>query len=655
MINSPRSTVRKSSIFIKNFQFPPTADYQGKTPNHIPSQLELKQQIEKRMLSKYDFSLEAFYRMKINQILNHHSIPYARYKERLIEIDINEFLKQEYSTEEINAKLKLIILILSFLIKEYPNYTSLFNVYQIMQINMMQKQKLINNNYHLLIEEYRKKANINIGNVNNIFDSDFFNESQQDDDSKYYAPIFFTDKMNKSDSIGSVENLVKYIYNVEKGYDDIGNGLLKTPTIRSKKNKKRRIGAMFSIIKKMTSYDLNGSNIDVFNLNPNYHSEKIKYNPKCISNLDNKNAIKEDENDLVNSFEDNSNSNNANTNSLKAIHLLQVRIKKTKTNSYLTDHNRQKLLERSPFKKNRLISERKENNKRNSILTISNSNNSLNNNLSRSISHNNSNNINSNKSNTISSINNNISSNSPSRIRYSNFRKSLENNYKTINNTPSINKFAKTSAFIEKMRNKHKKYKNFSLSHEKLYLDNYKKEDKNYETSDTNGNTISPKKKIGLFFSNTNQKTNLLKIFLTRKMIEKDHNFPPLFSHSKNSKSDIINSITSAKKFKVVKNKPGQIVSPMTSPVVPKVKGENNKYIFQSPGDFSRSKCFYTLSSFNSNIKPSQLTHSYTKKVKQKNNSKKVLEDCSQSYNMGYNIINNKMKKIRHLNLNANK
>ena len=162
MINSPRSTVRKSSIFIKNFQFPPTADYQGKIPNHIPSQLELKQQIEKRMLSKYDFSLEAFYRMKINQILNHHSIPYARYKERLIEIDINEFLKQEYSTEEINAKLKLIILILSFLIKEYPNYTSLFNVYQIMQINMMQKQKLINDNYHLLIEEYRKKANINI-------------------------------------------------------------------------------------------------------------------------------------------------------------------------------------------------------------------------------------------------------------------------------------------------------------------------------------------------------------------------------------------------------------------------------------------------------------------------------------------------------------
>ena len=60
------------------------------------------------------------------------------------------------------------------------------------------------------------------------------------------------------------------------------------------------------------------------------------------------------------------------------------------------------------------------------------------------------------------------------------------------------------------------------------------------------------------------------------------------------------------------------------------------------------------IRAFNSNIKPSQLTHSYTKKVKQKNNSKKVLEDCSQSYNMGYNIINNKMKKIRYLNLNAN-
>lgn len=653
MITSPRSTIRKSSIFINNFQFPSTADYQGKARNNIPSQLELKKQIEKRMLSKYDFSLEAFYRMKINQILNRRSIPYARYKERLIEIDLKDFLKQEYSSKEINSKLKLIILILSFLIKEYPNYTSLFNVYQTMQINMMQKQKLINDNYHLLIEEYRKKANINIGNMNNIFDSDFFDESQQDDDSKIYDPIFFTDKMNKSDSIGSVENLVKYIYHVEKGYDDIGNGLLKTPTIRSKKNKKRRIGAMFSIIKKMTSYDLDGSNVDVFNLNPNFHSEKINYNSKFISNLDNKNVIKEDENDSVNSFEGNANSNNTNINSLKAIHILQARIKKTKTNSYLIDHHRQKLFGRSPFKKNKLISDIKENSKRNSVL-INNSNNSLNNNLSGSISHTNSNNINNNKSNTISSMNNNISNNNNSSgIKYSNFRKSIENNYNTINNTPSINKFAKTSAFIERMRNKHKKSKNFSLSHEKIYLDNInRKEDKIYETSDTIGNTISPLRKIGLFFSNSNQKTNLLKQFLTRKIIEKDKNFPSLFSHTKNAKSEIMNSITEAKKFKVVKNKSGQIISPITSRFAPKVKAENNRYIFQSPGNVSKNKCFCTLPSSNSNTKPSQLTHSYTKKIKKKNNSKEVFGNCSQSYNMGYNIINNKMIKIRDLKLN---
>ena len=319
-MSSPIAPERKSSIFIKNFHFLSS----DASTAEVPSMLSLREQIEKRMLSKYDFSREAFYRMKITQILNRRSIPYSRYKERLVEIDIKEFIKQEYTNkEEIHSKLKLIILILSFLIKEFPNYLSLSGIYQIMQVNMMKKQKLINENYHHLIEDYKHNTNSK-NNKSNIFDSDFFDDSKSDEDSKYYDPIFFTNKMNKSDSIGSVENLVKYINNIEKGYNDIGNGLLKTPLLKGKKSKQRRVSSMFSIIKKMTSYDIKFDKIDISNFNQYIPNNRIKVARTCNNNI-----IKEDEKDNT-SFDDEK------VNAIKAIGLIQARIQKTKTNSYLS-------------------------------------------------------------------------------------------------------------------------------------------------------------------------------------------------------------------------------------------------------------------------------------------------------------------------------
>lgn len=321
-MSSPIAPERKSSIFIKNFHFLSS----DASTAEVPSMLSLREQIEKRMLAKYDFSCEAFYRMKITQIINRRSIPYSRYKERLIEIDIKEFIKQEYTNkEEIHSKLKLIILILSFLIKEFPNYLSLSGIYQIMQVNMMKKQKLINENYHYLIEDYKHNTNMkNNKSGMNIFDSDFFDDSKSDEDSKYYDPIFFTNKMNKSDSIGSVENLVKYINNIEKGYNDIGNGLLKTPLLKGKKSKQRRVSTMFSIIKKMTSYDIKFDKIDISNFNQYSPNNRIKVARTCNNNM-----IKEDEKDNT-SFDDEK------VNAIKAISLIQARIQKTKTNSYLS-------------------------------------------------------------------------------------------------------------------------------------------------------------------------------------------------------------------------------------------------------------------------------------------------------------------------------
>ena len=138
------------------------------------------------------------------------------------------------------------------------------------------EQKLINENYHHLIEDYKHNTNSK-NNKSNIFDSDFFDDSKSDEDSKYYDPIFFTNKMNKSDSIGSVENLVKYINNIEKGYNDIGNGLLKTPLLKGKKSKQRRASTMFSIIKKMTSYDIKFDQIDISNFNQYIPNNNVRF------------------------------------------------------------------------------------------------------------------------------------------------------------------------------------------------------------------------------------------------------------------------------------------------------------------------------------------------------------------------------------------
>ena len=192
-----------------------------------------------------------------------------------------------------------------------------------MQVNMMKKQKLINENYHHLIEDYKHNTNSK-NNKSNIFDSDFFDDSKSDEDSKYYDPIFFTNKMNKSDSIGSVENLVKYINNIEKGYNDIGNGLLKTPLLKGKKSKQRRASTMFSIIKKMTSYDIKFDKIDISNFNQYIPNNRIKVARTCNNNI-----IKEDEKDNT-LFDDEK------VNAIKAIGLIQARIQKTKTNSYLS-------------------------------------------------------------------------------------------------------------------------------------------------------------------------------------------------------------------------------------------------------------------------------------------------------------------------------
>ena len=552
-MNVPTGPMRKSSIFIKNFQLTSSLSYQDYNINIMPSLLSIKKKIKLQMLSKYDFSTEAFYKLKITQILNRKSIPYAHYRERLIVIDIKEFLKQIYIKEEIPNKLNLIISINSFLFKEYPNYLALNDIYPILQLNMMQKQKLLNDNYHLLIEQYRIKSKFSNGNK--IIDSDLFDDSQSFDESKYYDPIFYNEQVNRSDSIGSIENFVKYIDNIEKGYNDNGNGLLRTPLLRSKKSKQRRIGAMFSIIKKMTSFDLALDNIDIFSFGSNHMSseeimKKLSNRPK-----NERPTIKEDNDDLlINSFSDSNKEDGSPTQkgSKRAMDLLQKRIKKNKTNSYQIKFQ-SKLSERNSMR---------------------------------------------------SSLNSNSSITKKHTKLNDNTMNVMDYKYSTIRNniSPTSNslKFAKTSKFLERMKNRQKMVKELSSAHEQSnydfcnsITDTIKKEREEEEK----GMTLSSTSKIGLFLPYSNKITNnplLLKNLFIKK--QTTDSTLPLLNKDKKKRSNYntIQTASSSVRYKVSKNTSPPSFTPLASPIikVPKYKLSNkispeplvlNQYTMTSP------------------------------------------------------------------------
>lgn len=589
-MNVPTGPMRKSSIFIKNFQLTSSLSYQDYNINMIPSLLSIKKKIKTQMLSKYDFSREAFYKLKITQILNRKSIPYAHYRERLIVIDIKEFLKQEYIKEEIPNKLNLIILINSYLFKEYPNYLVLNDIYPILQLNMMQKQKLLNDNYHLLIDQYRIKSQFSNGNK--IINSDLFDDSQSFDESKYYDPIFYNNQVNRSDSIGSIENFVKYIDNIEKGYNDNGNGLLRTPLLRSKKSKQRRIGAMFSIIKKMTSFDLALDNIDIFSFGSNHmSSEEIM---KKLSNRP-KNArptIKEDNDDLlINSFSDSNNQDGSPTQKSpkKAMNLFQQRIKKNKTNSYQIKFQ-SKLSERNSMR---------------------------------------------------SSLNSNSSITKKHTKANENTMNVMDYKFSTIRNniSPTSNslKFAKTSKFLERMKNRQKMTKELSSAQEQSnydfcnsITDIIKKEREEEEK----GMTLSPPNKIGLVLPYTNKIANntiLLKNHVIKKAT-KDCPLPLLNKDKKKrSNYNTIQTASSSVRYKVSKNTSPPSFTPLASPIikVPKSKLANSKVI--SPEPFVLNQ--YTMTS-----------PIHRKKKKEARNVKKIIKS-------GVVNVNNKHVKFLKLKI----
>ena len=287
----------------------------------------IKSRLMTRITKKFNSTPSLFSKLQANQILNPLCPLSFRYKERLIQIDEKEFLKQFYNGYDILPKLKLIITILSFLIKSYPNYLALSRMYPVMQRNMKSKQHLINSNHLHLINEYK----LRYSKFDLFFDQSFYSSDSDSHSVIHYDPIFYPKKVNKSESIGSLENLVKYIHNIEEGYDDIGNGCLLTPALKPKKSRKRRIGAVFSFIKNMVNFEGVGSKEEGVSMQEKFElfllgkkgvankgkakgNNSVNYNCNCNNRTSDVGIIQED--DKVGSFDNNilcSNCNNVNT------------------------------------------------------------------------------------------------------------------------------------------------------------------------------------------------------------------------------------------------------------------------------------------------------------------------------------------------------
>jgi hypothetical protein len=256
----------------------------------------LNQFMNKCLYSKYFVNAETYNKMFINQLLNPKTTMHMKYKEYLITMDVKEFIKKYYNMSNSFQKANLLAIINFELVKPSPNFLNMDSIYVIMQKNLKEKQFILNdyfkaikkikhdittttkNNYHFL--------NHYGDSFNNIFE---LKDSLINENSKQFNSRFYIDPQDKEDSIIFIENLIEYINDTTiqprpKEQNEIFNNnndnnnverLVKiTPSTRKSKkfkDKSKRIGAVSTLLKKLSSYENGYKGI----LRSNTHSKTI--------------------------------------------------------------------------------------------------------------------------------------------------------------------------------------------------------------------------------------------------------------------------------------------------------------------------------------------------------------------------------------------
>lgn len=229
--------------------------------NIIP---KTKLKLSKRLYTKYFSNITTYRKLFVTQLLTPSTLTHAKYKENLITFDTKEFLKKYYYINEAFQKVHLLSMVNFFLIKPSPNFLGMQAMYNLMQRNLNEKQRLLN-----IYLNIAKRIREDI--VTDQHDLHFLHkysdslskifETQKtiiNDFSKQFKTDFYIDPHdNDGDSVLVIENLIKCINNAQRPMLVEKNQQTQITSIKdkaignnSKRDRNVRVGAVSTLMKK---------------------------------------------------------------------------------------------------------------------------------------------------------------------------------------------------------------------------------------------------------------------------------------------------------------------------------------------------------------------------------------------------------------------
>lgn len=239
-------------------------------------------QITYRTLSKHNSTPDKYNSYVISLFLTPKTVYHLKYEEMLLEADPNEFLHKYYDNNLIYKKLTISIVIITNILKIYPLYINFPNyIYQVMSLNMIEKQKIIDyffNQEDSVSNKYHKTNDVDDENIdfkNLLETSSYLVEEERLND------LDCNNKKIDQDPINDIEILITEIEKIEKGIDDKDDGLFEN-TIKYEIDANRRLskinkrkGQLIERMKKILTLDKGSEQLFLeFMNNKSSHSSK---------------------------------------------------------------------------------------------------------------------------------------------------------------------------------------------------------------------------------------------------------------------------------------------------------------------------------------------------------------------------------------------
>ena len=231
--------------------------------------------ITHKNLSRHNATPNTYHAQIITLILKPKTTLHQQYEEMLLEIDPNDFIKENYVGDTIYKKLIISIVIITNILKLYPSYISFpLSIYKVMNENMIGKQKIIDY-YFNMDENSRTLINHNIStshlDLKYLFDS----SSIYKDDDCLNELDYYNHKKNEKDSVDEVEEFINELEMIEEGKQTVPSNKEEIEARRrvSKVNKRKGM-----LLQRMMSIFTLGDNAKLFEqfqkINQSIHGTK---------------------------------------------------------------------------------------------------------------------------------------------------------------------------------------------------------------------------------------------------------------------------------------------------------------------------------------------------------------------------------------------